>query len=97
LLTVQGYSNQSLPRKLDGLDVSLQHLHFAVFVASNGKYLASYAVNSHDLSGTRVFALRRKGSARPQVIRVYEQRPSYETAASDVIADLERPSHEGDD
>ena len=95
LLTVQGYSNQSLTRNLERLDVSLQHLHFAVFVAANGKYLASYAVNSHVLSGTRVFALRRKSSGRPQVIRVYEKQPSYEIAASDVIADLEKSSNEG--
>ncbi len=87
---VQGYTNMDIPRSLEHVHRPLEHFHFAVFLVAARSYIASYTVQSRELlGGERVFFLQRQIGGRPDVLKVYEEAPDYETAAADTQAHLE--------
>lgn len=93
---VQGYTNIGVPRSLQHVRRPLEHYHFAVFLVATRTYIASYTVQSRELlSGQRVFFLQRQIGGRPDVLKVYDQVPDYETAAADTQAHLEGTASPG--
>lgn len=87
---VQGYTNVGIPQAMAGVHLPLEHYHLAVFHVASRAYVASYTVQSRELlGGERVFFLQRQLGGRPDVLKVYDQLPDYQTAAADTQAHLE--------
>lgn len=95
LFLIQGYTNPVEPL-LDEVREPHQHFHFAVFRTATQGHIFSYVVQSQDLLGTEtVYFLELQASGRPEVLKVYDELPTYSAALEDVKAQLEPPSTSG--
>ena len=94
-LLVQGYSNADAFSENDQVVEPHQHFHFAVFLASERAYLFSYAVQSQQLAGRRVYSLKQQIAGVPEILRVLDKAPLYQGALEQVVLHLRETIEQG--